>query len=326
MSKSLQLPTGWNEKRASSLFQIQGGFAFKSTDSMSYGVRWLKIANVGLGNVKWDEKSYLPEEFLQLHKNFCLNNGDIVVAMTRPLLSGVLKIAQLSVDDSPCLLNQRVGRLQPKEGVSKDFLFHVMKTRRLAYKLESDLLGTDPPNLSIKTFKNIKIPLPPLPEQKAIAELLSTWDEALDKTERLIQAKEANLKGQIQRIMGKEAIDANGWSMVHLGELFSEVTRKVGEKELTPYSISAGIGFVSQREKWGKDISGSQHKNYTHLKAGEFSYNKGNSKRYQQGCVYLLKDGEICVPNVFISFKPKAKNFVPESSNTISLPIITPVN
>jgi len=28
--------------------------------------------------------------------------------------------------------------------------------------------------------------------------------------------------------------------------------------------------------------------------------------------VYLLKDGEICVPNVFISFKPKAKNVVPE--------------
>ena len=107
-------------------------------------------------------------------------------------------------------------------------------------------------------------------------------------------------------MMGKEAIDANGWPIVHLGKLFSEVTRKVGRKELTPFSISAGIGFVSQCEKWGKDISGAQYKNYTHLKAGEFSYNKGNSKQYQQGCVYLLKEGEICVPNVFISFKARA--------------------
>ena len=169
------------------------------------------------------------------------------------------------------------------------------------------------PIINKTEFENQIIYLPAdIPEQKAIAALLSTWDEAIEKTERLIQVKEANLKGQIQRIMGKEAIEVNGWSMVHFGELFSEVTRKVGEKELTPYSISAGIGFVSQREKWGKDISGSQHKNYTHLKAGEFSYNKGNSKRYQQGCVYLLKNGEICVPNVFISFKPKAKNVVPE--------------
>jgi len=135
----------------------------------------------------------------------------------------------------------------------------------------------------------------------------------IEKTERLIQAKENSLKAQIQRMMGKEAIDANGWPMAHLGKLFSEVTRKVGRKELTPFSISAGIGFVSQSEKWGKDISGAQYKNYTHLKAGEFSYNKGNSKRYQQGCVYLLKEGEICVPNVFISFKARAnKDVVPE--------------
>lgn len=172
--------------------------------------------------------------------------------------------------------------------------------------------GANRYKLNKATLEKLPILLPPRPEQDAIISSLCTWDEAIEKTERLIQAKEANLKGQIQRIMGKEAIEVNGWSMVHLGKLFSEVTRKVGEKELTPYSISAGIGFVSQREKWGKDISGSQHKNYTHLKAGEFSYNKGNSKRYQQGCVYLLKDGEICVPNVFISFKPKAKNVVPE--------------
>lgn len=168
-------------------------------------------------------------------------------------------------------------------------------------------------NVNPTEFKKFcLVPVPPLPEQKAIADLLSTWDGAIEKTKRLIQAKEASLKGQIQRVMGKEAVDTNGWSMVHLGEFFSEVTHKVGDKKLIPYSISAGIGFVSQREKWGKDISGSQHKNYTHLKAGEFSYNKGNSKRYQQGCIYLLKEGEICVPNVFISFKPRTKNIVPE--------------
>ena len=161
-------------------------------------------------------------------------------------------------------------------------------------------------------LENYDFQLPPLPEQKAIADLLSTWDEAIEKTERLIREKEKNLKSQIQKVMGRKAIDANGWPEVHLGELFTEVIRKVGEKELMPYSISAGIGFVSQREKWGKNISGSQHKNYTHLKAGEFSYNKGNSKRYQQGCVYLLKEGEICVPNVFISFRSKSKNVVPE--------------
>jgi len=221
MRKIIQISNEWQQKRASKLFVIQGGYAFKSTDATENGVRWLKIANVGLGNIKWEEESYLPADFLQLHSNFCLKGGDIVVAMTRPLLNGVLKIAQLSDDDSPCLLNQRVGRVTPKENVRKDFLFHVLKTRHLAYKLESDLLGTDPPNLSIKTFRNIKILLPPLPEQKAIADLLSTWDEAIEKTERLIQAKEKRFKWLLRSLISEPQNSRKGmeWKKVKLGEV-----------------------------------------------------------------------------------------------------------
>jgi len=210
-------------------------------------------------------------------------------------------------------MGQRMVLLKPhRQKVNSLYLAIYLNSERCKFLIYRYSIGSTVSRINISDIHKIRILLPPLPEQKAIADLLSTWDEAIEKTERLIQAKEKRLAGQIQHIMGKQAITHNGWPEVCLGELFAEVTRKVGEKELTPYSISAGIGFVSQREKWGKDISGSQHKNYTHLKAGEFAYNKGNSKRYQQGCVYLLKEGEICVPNVFISFKPKTSNVVPE--------------
>jgi len=232
----------------------------------------------------------------------CCDKGDILITVKG---SGTGSIA---ISDATYCISRQLMAIRCK-GINPFFAQYLLELNEK--KFNSSAAGPIP-GISRTDVLNLRVPKTPLPEQKAIADLLSTWDEAIEKTERLILVKEANLKGQIQRIMGEEAIDANGWSMVHLGDLFSEVTRKVGEKELTPYSISAGIGFVSQCEKWGKDISGSQHKHYTHLKAGEFSYNKGNSKRYQQGCVYLLKNGEICVPNVFISFKPKAKNVVPE--------------
>jgi type I restriction enzyme, S subunit len=71
-------------------------------------------------------------------------------------------------------------------------------------------------------------------------------------------------------------------------------------------SISAGIGFVSQAEKFSRDISGQQYKNYIVLKKGGFAYNKGNSKKFPQGCVYKLKEFEIAaVPNAFITFRFK---------------------
>lgn len=96
------------------------------------------------------------------------------------------------------------------------------------------------------------------------------------------------------------------WNRYTLNEIADRITEKVGDKELTTLSISAGIGFVSQAEKFSRDISGKQYENYIVLKKGEFSYNKGNSKRFPQGCIYELKEyEEAAVPNAFISFSFK---------------------
>lgn len=98
------------------------------------------------------------------------------------------------------------------------------------------------------------------------------------------------------------------WEKRSLRDLFVEVREKVGDRPLDTYSITAGVGFVSQKEKFGKDISGNQNPNYTALKPGQFSYNKGNSKTYKYGCIYLNNAGfEISVPNVFISFRLRSE-------------------
>ena len=155
----------------------------------------------------------------------------------------------------------------------------------------------------------LKLPIliPPLPEQKAIVDFLSTWDQAIKKTQQLTKAKEKKLR-YLYRVLLQTPIIEKKWNTKQLGDLFVQVSDKVGDKDLVPHSISAGRGFISQKEKWGKDISGKQYKHYTHLKAGQISYNKGNSKRYKQGCAYLLRSGEVCVPSVFISFKPSSSD------------------
>ncbi len=101
------------------------------------------------------------------------------------------------------------------------------------------------------------------------------------------------------------------WEIKELGEIANRITEKVGDRKLVTLSITAGIGFVSQAEKFNRDISGNQYKNYIYLKKGEFSYNKGNSKKFPQGCIYELKNfEEAAVPNAFISFK-----FLPDYMN-----------
>ncbi|PCE26134.1 restriction endonuclease subunit R [Paraburkholderia acidicola] len=96
------------------------------------------------------------------------------------------------------------------------------------------------------------------------------------------------------------------WKLITLHQASTPVTERVGERKLTPVSISAGIGFVSQAEKFGRDISGNQYQLYTAVKDGDFVFNKGNSLKFPQGCVYLLQGwGQVAAPNVFISFRLK---------------------
>ena len=93
------------------------------------------------------------------------------------------------------------------------------------------------------------------------------------------------------------------WEVVKLGNIATEIKDKVGTKQRTPMSLSAGKGFVAQAKKFGKDIAGKQYAQYTCLPPRTFAYNKGNSLKYPQGCIYQQPfDEEVAVPNVFICF------------------------
>jgi type I restriction enzyme S subunit len=96
----------------------------------------------------------------------------------------------------------------------------------------------------------------------------------------------------------------DSWDAKPLDDLCDRLTATVGETQLTPVSISAGRGFVPQSEKFGRDISGAQYTRYIWLQRGDFAYNRGNSKRFPQGCVYQLTElEEAAASNAFYCFR-----------------------
>ena len=93
------------------------------------------------------------------------------------------------------------------------------------------------------------------------------------------------------------------WRAEKMSILIRKLTQAAGEDIYETVSISAGKGFVNQAQKFGKELSGKQYEKYIVLHKGDFSYNKGNSTVYPQGCIYRLRDREsVAVPNVFESF------------------------
>ena len=73
---------------------------------------------------------------------------------------------------------------------------------------------------------------------------------------------------------------------------------------LPTLTISAGSGWLDQRDRFSGNIAGNEQKNYTLLRKGELSYNHGNSKLAKYGAVYrLTTHEEALVPRVYHSFR-----------------------
>jgi type I restriction enzyme S subunit len=123
---------------------------------------------------------------------------------------------------------------------------------------------------------------------------------------KTIATKEEARPALVPKLRFPEFRGSEAWKPVTLQEASTPVTERVGKRKLTPVSISVGIGFVPQAEKFGKDISGNQYQLYTLVSDGDFVFNKGNSLKFPQGCVYLLQGwGQVAAPNVFICFRLK---------------------
>jgi type I restriction enzyme S subunit len=85
--------------------------------------------------------------------------------------------------------------------------------------------GANRYKLNKATLEKLPILLPPPPEQKAIADLLSTWDEAIEKAERLIQAKERQKLGELHSRISSQKANST------IGAFAKPVVRKVDKPE-----------------------------------------------------------------------------------------------
>ncbi|WP_146175185.1 restriction endonuclease subunit S [Arcobacter lacus] len=232
MSKNINVPKlrfkefidEWEEKELEKIFNIFQGFAFSSSDITNEGVRWLKIADVGIQRMKYDTPCFLPKIFKEKYSKFLLNKNDYVLALTRPILNGMLKIAKIDDIYNGSLLNQRVGKIITRE--SLDFIYYFLQQTNLINKIDSFILGSEPPNLSINQIKFIKASIPLKKEQEKIASFLTSVDtkiEQLIKKDELLQQYK---KGMIQKIFNEEirfkADDGNEfpeWEEKKLGDI-----------------------------------------------------------------------------------------------------------
>ena len=158
-------PKGWEIQCLSSVCSLQGGFSFKSKDFVENGVKLVKIGNVHFQNIIWDEVDLLPKEYLVKHSNFSLNEGDILMALTRPIIKslGTVKAVTVKKSDLPSLLNQRVARFVPNESkIKKRYLLGYIYSNYFKNKIDKYSSTSLQPNVSNKQIEKMEIFVPPL--------------------------------------------------------------------------------------------------------------------------------------------------------------------
>lgn len=300
------IPEEWGFGTIGKNIDLLTGYAFKSDDYTSKGIRLLRGANIKRGELDWSSAitHYWPKISQSLDK-YQLRKNDLVISMDGSLVGR--SYALVKDKDLPALLLQRVARLR-SDYIHIHFLKHFVSSFYFVKYCDAVKTVTAIPHISAKDIRKFRIPFPEYTEQQKIADILSTWDTAIQKLDALIKAKKKQKKALMQQLLsGKKRFkefEGEKWEKVQLNKIFKRIRRKnKGQTDLV-LTISSTEGFLNQKERFGKVIAGRNIENYILLKKDEFAYNKGNSKTFKQGCIFPLEGyKQAAVPNVYYCFR-----------------------
>lgn len=201
-------------------------------------------------------------------------------------------------------MDSNMMAITPNDLVCGDYLYFKITYEQLFRIADTSTI----PQINNKHIIPYKICLPPLAEQRKIAEILGVWDEAIEKQSRLIEKLELRKRALMQRLLiGRTRLSGfnTQWQKRRMKDCFEHITDTSNACEYLPMTISARLGLISQKDKFDRVIAGDSLKKYTHIQKGDFAYNKGNSNLYEMGCIYRLKEQDAVVPFVYICFRPK---------------------
>lgn len=144
-------------------------------------------------------------------------------------------------------VNNHAHVLKPKNEYSIGYLTEALESIRY----EKYNTGTAQPKLNKEVCSKILVPLPPLPEQRKIAEILSTWDEAIAQTKALIEQLKLRNKGLAQQLLtGKKRLKgfSGEWKEVKAEYIFKNHTDKSHNGDLEVLSATQENGVIPRSQ------------------------------------------------------------------------------
>ncbi|MBY4647674.1 restriction endonuclease subunit S [Vibrio alginolyticus] len=222
------VPNGWSNTCIDDNITFSGGAqppreVFKFEPEEGY-IRLIQIRDY-----KSDKFiTYVPKK---LAKKFCTAD-DVMIGRYGPPIFQILRGIEGAY-------NVALIKAIPKSGVDKEFMYYFLKRAPLLKVIESFSQRTSgQTGIEMDVLKAYPMHLPPLPEQRKIAQILSTWDRGIATTEKLIDISKQQKKALMQQLLTgkKRLVDPETgkafegeWEEVKLGDLGKTFTGLTGK-------------------------------------------------------------------------------------------------
>ena len=211
----------WEIKSLSEVCGFQNGFAFKSKTFKDTGTPVVRITNIQDEIIDLKKVVYIDRnDYNKDLSKYEIVNGDLLIAMSGATTGKI----GFHLSDEVLLLNQRVGKFEPRKSLNKKYLFYYLST-----KVEENLAisaGAAQPNLSTEQIKGFEIPIPPLPEQQQIVALLDQVFEAIDQAKANIEKNIENAKELFQsKLNNIFSQKGEGWEEKILDDICLKITQ-----------------------------------------------------------------------------------------------------
>lgn len=216
--------------------ELLNGFAFKSNEYVSEGIRVIRIANVQKGYIEDSSPCFYPEDQKYAFEKFMLRKNDLLVSLT----GNVGRVGLLPEGMMPAALNQRVAclRIKDKYEIDKKYLFHLLNSNHFENACIESSNGAAQKNLSTNWLKKFCVPVPTSDEQKDIARIFDSIIELIYLNKNHLEKLDELVKSRFIEMFGDPEAPDFPYMMVELGD----VLRK-----------PASNGFFAKRKDYVED-------------------------------------------------------------------------
>lgn len=251
------------------------GSQLKANEYTGTGIPVVMPKDISNGEIITDEIARGPEAKARKLAKHQIVPGDIIF----PRRGDLGRIGVAKKENESWLCGTGCLRARLIDGVDSNYIHQYVQLTSVKKWLERNALGQTMLNLNTGIISNLPVYLTPLPGQTAIANLLSTGDAAIEKTEKLIAAKERRLNALYQRFFRPGTSVNASWHLRKLGQFVSSrKERSLPSKETPLFSLTIEDGVTPKTDRYNRDflVKDNGSKTYKVVHPGDIVFNPAN--------------------------------------------------